>query len=87
MIAIGLALLSAFGFAWGAVTARVGMQGIRPLPSVFVSGVASFVPAAILALIFAPSDLFFAPADCPGVLPGPRVADVPGGTGAELPGH
>ncbi len=61
MIAIALALLSALGFAVAGVTARVGMRGIRPLPSVFVSGVASFIPTAVLSLIFASSDLFSLP--------------------------
>ncbi len=61
MIAVALALLSALGFGSGAVAARVGMRGIPPLPSVFVSGVASFIPTALLALVFASSDLFSLP--------------------------
>ena len=57
MIAIGLALVSALGFGSAAIFARIGMQGIKPLPSTFISGIASLVPTAILALIFAFPDL------------------------------
>lgn len=62
MIAIGLALLSALGFGSAAVFARVGMQGIRPIPSTLISAVASFVPSAILAVVFALSDIRALPA-------------------------
>ncbi len=61
MIAVALALLSAFGFAANAVTARVGMQGIPPLPSVFVSGAASAVPTLILVLLFDRPELMALP--------------------------
>ncbi len=57
MIAIGLALVSAFGFGSAAIFARIGMQGIRPLPSTFISGIASLTPTAALALLFAFPDL------------------------------
>lgn len=62
MIAIGLALLSALGFGSAAVFARVGMLGIKPLPSTLISAVASFIPSAILAVIFAFSDIRALPA-------------------------
>lgn len=61
MIAIGLALLSALGFGSAAVFARVGMQGVRPLPSTLISAVASFIPSAVLAVIFAFSDILQLP--------------------------
>ena len=47
MIPIGLALVSAFGFGSAAIFARIGMQGIRPLPSTFISGIASLLPTAV----------------------------------------
>lgn len=62
MLAIGLALLAALGFGSAAVFARLGMRGIRPLPSTLISAVASFVPSIILALIFAFSDIRALPA-------------------------
>jgi len=62
MIAIGLALLSALGFGSAAVFARLGMLGIRPVPSTLISAVASFIPTAILAVIFAFSDIRALPA-------------------------
>lgn len=62
MTAIGLALLSALGFGSAAVFARVGMLGIRPVPSTLISAVASFIPTAILAVIFAFSDIRALPA-------------------------
>jgi len=57
MLAIGLAVLSALGFGSAAIFARLGMQDIRPIPSTLISAIASFLPAAILALVFAPSDI------------------------------
>jgi drug/metabolite transporter (DMT)-like permease len=57
MLAVGLSLAAALGFSSAAILARVGMQGIRPLPSALVSMVFSLVPAAILASVFAHSDI------------------------------
>ena len=62
MIAIGLALLSALGFGSAAVFARVGMLGIKPVPSTLISAIASFIPSVILAVIFAFSDIRALPA-------------------------
>ena len=49
-------MLSGLGFGSAAVFARVGMQGVNPLPSTLISVVVSFVPSLILALVFALSD-------------------------------
>lgn len=57
MLAVGLSLLAALGFASTAIFARVGMQGIKPLPSTFISVVVSFLPAILLALLFAMPDI------------------------------
>jgi drug/metabolite transporter (DMT)-like permease len=57
MLAIGLALAASVGFAGSAIFARAGMQGIRPLPSTLISLAVSSVPAVILALAFALSDI------------------------------
>ena len=57
MLAVGLSLLAGLGFACAAIFARAGMQGIKPLPSTLVSLVFSFVPALVLALVFAFSDI------------------------------
>jgi drug/metabolite transporter (DMT)-like permease len=62
MLAIGLAVVSAFGFGSAAIFARLGLQDIRPIPSTLISALASFFPAAILALIFARSDIKSLPA-------------------------
>ncbi len=62
MTAIGLALLSALGFGSAAVFARVGLQGIKPLPGTLISSVASFVPSVVLAVVFAWSDIIALPA-------------------------
>ena len=62
MLAIGLAVVSAFGFGSAAIFARLGMQDIRPIPSTLISALASFFPAAILALIFALADIQSLPA-------------------------
>ena len=56
MLAVILALAAALGFGSTAIFARVGMQGIRPLPSTVISTLASFVPTLLLALAFAWSD-------------------------------
>ncbi|MDA0265260.1 MAG: DMT family transporter [Chloroflexi bacterium] len=57
MTAIALSLLSGFGFGSAAILARIGMQGMSPLPSTLVSVIVSFCPTAVLALIFALSDI------------------------------
>ncbi len=57
MLAIVLAMVSALGFGSAAIFARLGMQDIRPLPSTLISSAASFLPATMLALIFAFSDI------------------------------
>ena len=62
MLSIILALLSALGFGAAAIFARVGMQDIKPIPSTLISALASFIPTALLALIFALSDIRALPA-------------------------
>lgn len=57
MLAILLATISALGFGSSAIFARVGMQGIRPIPSTLISAMASFVPSLLLAVVFAFSDI------------------------------
>ncbi len=57
MSAIVLALVSGLGFGSAAIFARVGMQGVSPLSSTFISVSVSFLPAIILALVFALSDI------------------------------
>ena len=57
MTAIVLSLLSGFGFGSAAILARIGMQGMSPLASTLLSVIVSFCPTAILALIFALSDI------------------------------
>ena len=52
MLAAGLTLAAALGFAGNATFARIGMQGVSPLPSSLISAVASFLPALLLALLF-----------------------------------
>ena len=56
MTAIVLSLLSGLGFGSAAIFARIGMQGVGPMPSTLISVVVSFVPSLILALVFALSD-------------------------------
>ena len=56
MAAIALSLLSGLGFGSAAIFARIGMQGVSPLPSTLISVVVSFVPSVLLALVFALSD-------------------------------
>ena len=57
MIAIVLSLASGLGFGSSAIFARIGMQGMSPLSSTMVSVVVSFLPTAILALLFAFADI------------------------------
>ena len=57
MLPIALAFLAAIGFGSSAIFARIGMRGIHPLTSAFISVVVSFIPAAILAAIFALDDI------------------------------
>ena len=57
MLAIGLSLLAGLGFGSAAIFARVGMQGIKPLSNTLISVIVSSVPAVILALVFARSDI------------------------------
>ena len=57
MLAVGLALLAALGFAATAIFARVGMQGVKPLASTLISLVVGFFPAFLLALLFAMPDI------------------------------
>ncbi len=56
MDAVALSLLSGLGFGSSAIFARVGMQGVSPLPSTLISVVVSFIPSIILGLVFALSD-------------------------------
>ena len=60
MLPIVLALFSALGFAAAAIFARVGIQDIKPIPSTLISALASFIPTALLALIFALSTTLMA---------------------------
>ena len=57
MLAVGLSLLAGLGFASTSIFARVGMQGVKPLPATFISVVVSFLPAILLALLFALPDI------------------------------
>ena len=57
MTAIVLSLVSALGFGSAAIFARVGMQGVAPLPGTLISVAVSFVPAIVLVLVFALDDL------------------------------
>ena len=57
MLAVGLAFLAAFGFASTAIFARVGMQGVKPLPTTLISLVVSFLPAILAACITAIPDI------------------------------
>ena len=57
MLAVGLALLAALGFAATAIFARVGMQGVKPLPATLISLVVGLFPALLLALVFAMPDI------------------------------
>ena len=56
MDAVALSLLAGLGFGSAAIFARVGMQGVSPLPSTLISVVVSFIPSIILGLVFALSD-------------------------------
>ena len=57
MDAIALSLLSGFGFGSAAILARIGMQRMSPLSSTVLSELVSFCPTALLALVFAFSDI------------------------------
>ena len=57
MLAVGLALLAALGFAATAIFARVGMQGVKPVPSTLISLVVGLFPVLLLALLFAMPDI------------------------------
>ena len=57
MAAVAFSILAAFGFASSAVFARQGMQAIFPLPGVMVSLFFSLLFSAIMALLFAFSDI------------------------------
>lgn len=57
MLAVGLSMLAGLGFASTAIFARVGMQGVKPLPATFISVVVSFLPAILLAVLFALPDI------------------------------
>jgi drug/metabolite transporter (DMT)-like permease len=62
MLAVGLSLLAALGFGSSAIFARVGMQGIKPLPSTLIAAVATFPPILVLTLWFAWPDTRALPA-------------------------
>ncbi len=52
LLSIGLACISVLGFGSAAIFARVGMQGMSPMPGTLVSLVASTMLAGALALAF-----------------------------------
>ena len=52
LLSIGLACISVLGFGSAAIFARVGMQGMSPMPGTLVSLVASTTLAGALALAF-----------------------------------
>lgn len=56
MPAVVFALVSGLGFGSAAIFARIGMQGVSPMSSTFISVTVSFVPSIVLALAFALSD-------------------------------
>lgn len=57
MSAVALALVSGLGFGSAAIFARMGMQGVSPMSSTFISVSVSFVPSLVLALAFAFSEM------------------------------
>ena len=57
MVAIGLSILAAFGFATSAILARQGMLSVFPLPGVLVSLFVSFVLSSAMVLVFAFDDI------------------------------
>lgn len=57
MTAIIFCLVSALGFGSAAIFARIGMQGVSPLPSTLISVLFSLAPSLALAVIFAFSDI------------------------------
>lgn len=62
MLVIGLALASSLGFGAASIFARLGIQGIKPLPSTLNPGGTSLLPTALLTIIFTPSDISGLPA-------------------------
>ncbi len=62
MLAIALALLAGAGFGGSAILARVSMQKLAPMPTIFISVVVSAIPAMVLAIVFAHGDIRAAPA-------------------------
>ena len=62
MSTVALAIMAALGFASMAIFARVGMQGVKPIPSTLISLVMSFFPVLLLALVFAWPDIRALPA-------------------------
>ena len=61
MLAIVLSLLSAASLGNGAVTGRMGMQGVHPIAVIGVALVVGFVGVAIVALLLDPSGMFQVP--------------------------
>ena len=61
MLAIALSLLSAASLGNGAVTGRMGMQGVHPVAVIGVARVVGFVGVAIVDLALNPSDMFQVP--------------------------
>ena len=57
MLSVGLALLAGLGFGGGAIFARVGMQGVKPLSAALISLVVSCILAVPIALVFAWPDI------------------------------
>ena len=61
MLAIALSLLSAASLGNGAVTGRMGMQGVHPIAVIGVALVVGFVGVVIVDLALNPSGVFQAP--------------------------
>ena len=61
MLAIALSLLSAASLGNGAVTGRMGMQGVHPIAVIGVALVVGFVGVAIVALVLDSSGMFQVP--------------------------
>ena len=61
MVAIALSLLSAASLGNGAVTGRMGMQGVHPIAVIGVALVVGFVGVAIVDLALNPSGMFRVP--------------------------
>lgn len=62
MLTVALSIMAALGFASMAIFARVGMQGVKPIPSTLISLFMSFFPVLLLAVIFAMPDIRALPA-------------------------